>query len=131
MGSALYIMSSRHLINSLSSIVSRCFFSIPRFSRTLASSESPLSRLLLTNFSAFESSLFYFSSSSSSYLSAFPMGKKFDELRHQLEESENLRKRIQSVAMEMESVNHLLHSSLLLVHQSLPVAGTHFSNLRP
>ncbi|KAL5994595.1 hypothetical protein ACLOJK_024648 [Asimina triloba] len=121
-GSAIYIMSSRNLINPLSSVVSRCFFSIRRLPRTLASFKSPSSRLLLTNFSAFGSSLFCPSPSSSSYSSAFHMEKQFEELRHQLDESGNLRERIRSVAMEMESANRLMHSSLLLVHQSLPVA---------
>ncbi|KAL5995891.1 hypothetical protein ACLOJK_025964 [Asimina triloba] len=109
-------MSSHHLINPLSSIVSRCFVSILKLLRTLTSNKSHSFRLFLTSFSAFGSSLFYSSPSSSSYSSAFPMEKQFEELRHQLEESGNLRKRIWSVAMEMASANRLIHSNLLLVH---------------
>ncbi|KAL5995893.1 hypothetical protein ACLOJK_025966 [Asimina triloba] len=131
MGSALYIMSSRYLINPLSFIASQCFFSIPKLPTTLASYKSPSSRLLLTSFSSFKSSVFYLSPSFSLYSLAFPTEMQFEELRHQPEESRNLRKRIQSVVMEMEYANCLIHSSLLLIHQSLPVTGTHFSNPRP
>ncbi|KAL5995892.1 hypothetical protein ACLOJK_025965 [Asimina triloba] len=116
-------MSSSHLIIPLSSIVSQCFFSIPRLSRTLASYKSRLSHLLLTNFSAYGSSLFYSSPSSSLYSSAFLMEKQFKELCCQLEESKNHHKRIRSVEMEMESANRLMHSSLLLIYQSLPIAA--------
>ncbi|KAL5995894.1 hypothetical protein ACLOJK_025967 [Asimina triloba] len=78
MGSAPDIMSFRLLINPLSPIVSRCFFSILRLSRTLASYKSPLSRLILTSFSTFRSSLFYSSPSSSLYSSAFPTEKNLE-----------------------------------------------------
>lgn len=49
--------------------------------------------------------------------------KQFDEFRQRLEESGNLRDRIKAVAMEIESVTRIMHSSLLLVHQSRPVPG--------
>ncbi|XP_071690611.1 uncharacterized protein [Rutidosis leptorrhynchoides] len=47
--------------------------------------------------------------------------KQFDEFRHRLEESGNLRDRIKAVASEIESVTRIMHSSLLLVHQSRPI----------
>ncbi|XP_008800045.2 translin [Phoenix dactylifera] len=54
------------------------------------------------------------SSSSSS------MEKQFEDFRVQLEESGSVRERIRRVVMEMEGAIRLMHSSLLLVHQSLP-----------
>ncbi|OAY73221.1 Translin [Ananas comosus] len=60
------------------------------------------------------------SSSSSSYSLPF-MEKQFEDFRHQLDESGSVRERIRSVVMEMEAAARLVHSSLLLVHQSLPV----------
>nr|CAD1835976.1 unnamed protein product [Ananas comosus var. bracteatus] len=45
----------------------------------------------------------------------------FEDFRHQLDESGSVRERIRSVVMEMEAAARLVHSSLLLVHQSLPV----------
>ncbi|XP_057475136.1 uncharacterized protein LOC130763263 isoform X3 [Actinidia eriantha] len=47
--------------------------------------------------------------------------KQFDDFRQRLDESGSLRERIRGVAMEIESVTRLMHSSLLLVHQSRPV----------
>ncbi|KAL0375067.1 UNVERIFIED_CONTAM: hypothetical protein Sradi_3422400 [Sesamum radiatum] len=47
--------------------------------------------------------------------------KQFEEFRHQLEDSGSLRERIRSVALEIESATRLMHSSLLLIHQSRPV----------
>ncbi|KAI3447579.1 hypothetical protein Pfo_004244 [Paulownia fortunei] len=47
--------------------------------------------------------------------------KQFDEFRHQLDDSGSLRERIRSVALEIESVTTLMHSSLLLIHQSRPI----------
>lgn len=47
--------------------------------------------------------------------------QQFDDFRKQLADSGSLRDRIRSVAMEIESVTRLMHSSLLLVHQSRPV----------
>lgn len=57
--------------------------------------------------------------------------KQFEDFRHHLEESGNLRERIRAVATEIESVTRVIYASLLLVHQSRPVAGikkisTHF-----
>lgn len=49
--------------------------------------------------------------------------KQFEDFRHHLEDSGNLRERIRAVAVEIESVTRLMHSSLLLVHQSGPVPG--------
>jgi predicted translin family RNA/ssDNA-binding protein len=47
--------------------------------------------------------------------------KQFQDFRHHLDESVGLRDRIRAVAMEIESATRLMHSSLLLVHQSRPV----------
>ncbi|PQQ21120.1 translin isoform X1 [Prunus yedoensis var. nudiflora] len=44
--------------------------------------------------------------------------KQFEDFRAQLEESGTLRERIRAVVMEIESTTRLIHSSLLLVHQS-------------
>lgn len=49
--------------------------------------------------------------------------KQFQEFRHQLDDSGSLRERIRSVAFEIESATRLMHSSLLLIHQSRPVPG--------
>lgn len=54
---------------------------------------------------------------------AATMEKQFDDFRHHLEESGSLRDRIRAVASEIESANRLMHSYLLLVHQSRPVSG--------
>ncbi|KAF8397718.1 hypothetical protein HHK36_016640 [Tetracentron sinense] len=47
--------------------------------------------------------------------------KQFEDFRLHLEESGSLRERIRAVAAEMESANRIMHSSLLLVHQSRSV----------
>nr|XP_043610399.1 translin [Erigeron canadensis] len=47
--------------------------------------------------------------------------KQFDEFRLRLEESGSLRDRIKAVATEIESITRMMHSSLLLVHQSRPI----------
>lgn len=47
--------------------------------------------------------------------------KQFDEFRHCLQESGSLRDRIRAVATEIESCTRIMHSSLLLVHQSRPI----------
>ncbi|XP_058207997.1 uncharacterized protein LOC131321022 [Rhododendron vialii] len=47
--------------------------------------------------------------------------KQFQHFRHHLDESVGLRDRIRAVATEIESATRLMHSSLLLVHQSRPV----------
>lgn len=49
------------------------------------------------------------------------MEKQFEDFRTQLEESGKIRDRIKAVAMEMESAIRLMQSSILLVHQSLPI----------
>lgn len=59
----------------------------------------------------------------SSSPSSEKLEKQFEEFRHRLEESGNLRERIRSVATEIDSVTRLIYASLLLVHQSRPVAG--------
>ncbi|KAG6403763.1 hypothetical protein SASPL_135995 [Salvia splendens] len=47
--------------------------------------------------------------------------KQFEEFRHQLDDSGSLRDRIRSVSFEIESATRLMHSSLMLVHQSRPL----------
>ncbi|XP_059646861.1 uncharacterized protein LOC132293407 [Cornus florida] len=47
--------------------------------------------------------------------------KQFEDFRLQMEDSGNLRNRIRAVALEIESATRLMHSSLLLVHQSRPI----------
>ncbi|KAL1541306.1 translin-like [Salvia divinorum] len=47
--------------------------------------------------------------------------KQFEEFRHQLDDSASLRERIRSVSFEIESATRLMHSSLMLVHQSRPI----------
>ncbi|KAK9058795.1 hypothetical protein SSX86_023638 [Deinandra increscens subsp. villosa] len=47
--------------------------------------------------------------------------KQFDEFRHRLEESGSLRDRIKAVATQIDSTTRIIHSSLLLIHQSRPV----------
>ncbi|KAF9594761.1 hypothetical protein IFM89_034744 [Coptis chinensis] len=47
--------------------------------------------------------------------------KQFEKLRTQLEQSRNLRDRIQSVTNEIESTLRVMQSGLLLVHQSRPI----------
>lgn len=47
--------------------------------------------------------------------------KQFEEFRVQLEDSGRLRERIRAVALEIESATRLMHSCLLLVHQSRPL----------
>ncbi|XP_004304447.1 PREDICTED: translin isoform X2 [Fragaria vesca subsp. vesca] len=47
-----------------------------------------------------------------------PLEKQFEDFRAQLEESGTLRDRIRAVVMEIESTTRLIHSGLLLVHQS-------------
>ncbi|KAK1308711.1 hypothetical protein QJS10_CPA09g01782 [Acorus calamus] len=47
--------------------------------------------------------------------------KQFEGFRALLDESGTIRERIRSVVMEMESAVRVMHSGLLLVHQSLPV----------
>lgn len=54
------------------------------------------------------------------------MEKQFEEFRTQLEESGKIRDRIKAVAMEMESAIRLMQSSILLVHQSLPIPRMFF-----
>lgn len=49
--------------------------------------------------------------------------KQFDEFRHRLEESGNLRDRIKAVASEIESTTRIMYSIVLLVHQSRPISG--------
>ncbi|KAJ0612942.1 putative translin [Helianthus annuus] len=49
--------------------------------------------------------------------------KQFDEFRHRLEESGSLRDRIRAVATQIESTTRMMHSSLLLIHQSRPIQG--------
>ncbi|XP_058076274.1 uncharacterized protein LOC131224861 [Magnolia sinica] len=104
------IMKYRHLI-PVSAICSS-FFSHPTKSLFFTSRSLPHS--FVNN--KYPLSIFFTSSSSSS------MEKQFEDLRLQLEESGSLRERIRSVAMDMDSAIRLMHSSLLLVHQSLPVA---------
>ncbi|ERM94850.1 hypothetical protein AMTRI_Chr07g29300 [Amborella trichopoda] len=48
------------------------------------------------------------------------MEEQFESFRQQLEESGGVRERIRAVAMEIESCIRFMHSSLLLVHHSLP-----------
>ncbi|KNA12045.1 hypothetical protein SOVF_129420 [Spinacia oleracea] len=50
------------------------------------------------------------------------LGPQFESFRTQLDESGNLRERIRNVAVEIESVNRIMHANLLLVHQSRPIA---------
>lgn len=50
------------------------------------------------------------------------LGTQFESFRTQLDESGNLRERIRSVALEIESVTRIMHANLLLVHQSRPIA---------
>ncbi|GJU72612.1 translin [Tanacetum coccineum] len=47
--------------------------------------------------------------------------KQFDEFRHRLNESGSLRDRIKAVATEIESNTRVMHSVVLLVHQSRPI----------
>ncbi|XP_076895252.1 uncharacterized protein LOC143547807 [Bidens hawaiensis] len=47
--------------------------------------------------------------------------KQFDNFLHHLEESGSLRDRIKAVAMQIESTTRIMHSSLLLIHQSRPL----------
>ncbi|KAJ0970318.1 hypothetical protein J5N97_023195 [Dioscorea zingiberensis] len=54
--------------------------------------------------------------------SPLSMEKQFEGFRANLEESSSLRERIRVVAAEMESVTRIMHSNLLLVHQSLPIS---------
>ncbi|KAI8563328.1 hypothetical protein RHMOL_Rhmol03G0103800 [Rhododendron molle] len=53
--------------------------------------------------------------------SATLLEKQFQHFRHHLDESVGLRDRIRAVVTEIESASRLMHSSLLLVHQSSPV----------
>lgn len=53
--------------------------------------------------------------------------KQFEDFRAQLEESGTLRERIRTVVMEIESTTRLIHSSLLLVHQSRSTPGNFIS----
>lgn len=50
------------------------------------------------------------------------LDKQFEDFRSSLQESSVLRERIRAVAMEIESVARIIHSNLLLVHQSRPVS---------
>ncbi|KAI7753839.1 hypothetical protein M8C21_031993 [Ambrosia artemisiifolia] len=59
-------------------------------------------------------------SSSSSPTSAI-VEKQFHDFRHRLEESGTLRDRIKAVATQIESTTRMMHSSLLLIHQSRPI----------
>ncbi|KAF8396550.1 hypothetical protein HHK36_018174 [Tetracentron sinense] len=56
----------------------------------------------------------------SSYSSS-SVEKQFEHFRVQLEQSGSLRERIRAVATAMESAIRIMHSNLLLVHQSRPV----------
>ncbi|KAK9126658.1 hypothetical protein Scep_015504 [Stephania cephalantha] len=58
---------------------------------------------------------------SSSSSSSSSMEKQFEGFLQQLEQSGNLRDRIRAVAAEIESSTRLMHSCLLLVHQSRPI----------
>ncbi|KAL8204916.1 hypothetical protein R6Q57_010539 [Mikania cordata] len=49
------------------------------------------------------------------------MEQQFDEFRHRLEESGSLRDRIRDVASQIEATTRIMHSSVLLIHQSRPV----------
>ncbi|KAK2658092.1 hypothetical protein Ddye_011144 [Dipteronia dyeriana] len=49
------------------------------------------------------------------------LDKQFEDFRVQLEENGNLRERIRAIVMEIESTTRIMHSSLLLVHQSRPL----------
>ncbi|KAJ6331230.1 hypothetical protein OIU76_009746 [Salix suchowensis] len=49
------------------------------------------------------------------------LDKQFEEFRSKLEESGSLREKIRAVVLEIESTSRLMHSGLLLVHQSRPV----------
>ncbi|KAL0316223.1 UNVERIFIED_CONTAM: hypothetical protein Sradi_5500500 [Sesamum radiatum] len=50
--------------------------------------------------------------------SVHSLEKQFQEFRHQLDDSGSLRERIRSVAADIESAARVMHSSLLLIHQS-------------
>ncbi|ONK57025.1 uncharacterized protein A4U43_C10F15780 [Asparagus officinalis] len=86
------------------------FLQIPSLILSPRSSKNPSSRF----------SSFFSSSALDSSPSPF-MEKQFEDFRVQLEESGSVRDRIRAVASEMESATRLIHASLLLVHQSLPV----------
>ena len=58
------------------------------------------------------------------------LDKQFEEFRSKLEESGSLREKIRAVVLEIESTTRLLHSCLLLVHQSRPVPGSEKTTLR-
>ncbi|KAK4749328.1 hypothetical protein SAY87_026777 [Trapa incisa] len=53
--------------------------------------------------------------------SAPALEKQFEAFRVQLEESGSLKDRIRAVAMDIDSAARLMHSCLLLVHQSRPL----------
>ncbi|XP_051113715.1 uncharacterized protein LOC127239555 [Andrographis paniculata] len=51
----------------------------------------------------------------------FSLEKQFEEFRHQLDDTGALRERIRNVATEIESATRIMHSNLLLIHQSRPL----------
>lgn len=53
--------------------------------------------------------------------------KQFESFRVQLDESGSLRERIRAVVMEIESTSRLMHSGLLLVHNSRRTPGKEMS----
>ncbi|KAI4363937.1 hypothetical protein MLD38_020094 [Melastoma candidum] len=53
-----------------------------------------------------------------SFTTVSSLEKQFEEFRSQLEESVAFREMIRSVVMEIESTARLMHSNLLMVHQS-------------
>ncbi|CAN4126150.1 unnamed protein product [Withania somnifera] len=59
---------------------------------------------------------------SSSSPSFEKLEKQFADFRQRLEESGNLRERIRGVATDIDSISRSIYASLLLVHQSRPVA---------
>ncbi|KAJ3682499.1 hypothetical protein LUZ60_015072 [Juncus effusus] len=89
--------------------------------KPLLSSSSSL-RFIFSSTSPLRSSVSdSFSSSASTPPSPF-MEKQFEHFKAQLEESGGVRERIRSVVTEIEAVNRMLSSCLLLVHQSLPLS---------
>ncbi|KAM7531723.1 hypothetical protein LguiB_035133 [Lonicera macranthoides] len=119
-----FVSLSRNSLNPNKSILPK-----PNFPITLHSAIFTSFNQNLTRRPPLSSTYCYCSSTSSvtggeshapQYSSAV-MDKQFEDFSHHLQESGRVRDRIRAVAMEIESANRIMHSSLLLVHQSRPL----------
>ncbi|KAL5742951.1 hypothetical protein ACOSP7_029683 [Xanthoceras sorbifolium] len=96
---------------------------LPLTSIAAAPSPSPslLRRTELKTLRPLSSPLRRYSMAGGEFPASASLEKQFEDFRVQLEETGSLRERIRAIVMEIESTTRIMHSSLLLVHQSRPL----------